>query len=108
MYLAHCVAVHAAHPAPAGVPPTPHVPPAIDTVPVVAYDGLTETHAVHAHPDEVDTHVQPFQPHSDTPQVHTASAAPHTPATPTEFHAVPALPCLIILAVPVSRRDQRT
>lgn len=107
LYLAHCVAVHAAHPAPIEVPPVPPLPPAIDTVPVVAYEGLTETHATHAHPAPVDTPVPHVQPHSDIPQDHTTSAVAPAPAVSPEA-AEPALPFLIILAVPVRVRVPST
>lgn len=88
------------------------VPPAhqaTDAVAVVAYDGLTATHATHGDHTAPAAHPQfhPAEPHKQTQHDPVASAvAPTHHAHP--LHAVPLFPFLIILAVPVSVSVQET
>lgn len=100
MYNAHCVAIAVAHPAAPIFHQFPPVPPCVDAVDVVAYEGLTATpavHTFHAHHEAAHPFTHPRE--GQTVQVVNAVH----PVTPD-----PAFPFLQILAVPVSVRVPMT
>ena len=101
LYSAPCVADAAAHGVPAvNPPPAPHCAHATEFVPVVAYEGLTAVPA------------DPFAEFATLPHTSQFGQPRHVPILPDAFAAqpthgvlpdalVPALPILMILAVPV-------
>lgn len=98
LYNSHCVADAEAHFKNVGPPHSTH---AAEVVPVVAYELVVATHAIHATFVIKAPHTcQSCQP-KQTQHVHVASAAHHVHCT---AHAafVALLPFLIIFAVPVS------